>query len=85
MRCFSRPAGAGFDASGAQLCILRWDEALAKAVGMSVRTYQRHASGAARPLNPEQVGEPVLAEILARARPFSGQEAEQWLERPPPA
>jgi putative toxin-antitoxin system antitoxin component (TIGR02293 family) len=64
---------------------LRWDEALAKAVGMSVRTYQRHASGTARPLNPEQSGRTwKLAEILARAAAVFGskEEAEQWLERP---
>jgi putative toxin-antitoxin system antitoxin component (TIGR02293 family) len=67
------------------LVFLRWDEAFAKAVGMSQRTYQRHTSTTSKPLNPEQSGRTwKLAEILARATAVFGskEEAEQWLEQP---
>ena len=64
---------------------LRWDELLAKAIGMSLRTYQRHTAAAAKQLNPEQSGRTwKLAEILARATAVFGskENAEQWLEQP---
>lgn len=64
---------------------LRWDESFSKAIGMSLRTYQRHLSATARPLNQEQSGRTwKLAEILAKATVIFGSrpEAEQWLERP---
>jgi putative toxin-antitoxin system antitoxin component (TIGR02293 family) len=64
--------------------VLRWDEAFAKAVGMSRRTFQRHTPSAGQ-LSPEQSGRTwKLAEILARATAVFGskEEAEQWLERP---
>jgi putative toxin-antitoxin system antitoxin component (TIGR02293 family) len=64
---------------------LRWDESLAKAIGMSLRTYQRRSSSAARQLNPEQSGRTwKFAEILAKATSVFGskEEAEQWLEQP---
>jgi putative toxin-antitoxin system antitoxin component (TIGR02293 family) len=67
------------------LVSLRWDESFAKAVGMSLRTYQRHASAFPKQLNAEQSGRTwKLAEILARATGVLGskEEAEQWLERP---
>jgi putative toxin-antitoxin system antitoxin component (TIGR02293 family) len=67
------------------LVFLRWDDAFAKAIGMSHRTYQRHTSASAKPLNPEQSGRTwKLAEILAKAAAVFGSkaEAEQWLERP---
>jgi putative toxin-antitoxin system antitoxin component (TIGR02293 family) len=67
------------------LVFLRWDDSLAKAVGMSHRTYQRHTAASAGQLNPEQSGRAwKLAEILARAASVLGskEEAEQWLERP---
>lgn len=67
------------------LAFLRWDDSLARAIGMSHRTYQRHASVSAKPLSPEQSGRTwKLAEILAKATSVFGskQEAEQWLERP---
>lgn len=38
------------------LVFLRWDDSFAKAIGMSHRTYQRHASAGAKPLSPEQSG-----------------------------
>ncbi|HEY4857683.1 MAG TPA: antitoxin Xre/MbcA/ParS toxin-binding domain-containing protein [Xanthobacteraceae bacterium] len=34
---------------------LRWDESFAKAVGMSLRTYQRHASTTAKPGNDKPI------------------------------
>lgn len=64
---------------------LRWNDAFAKAVGMSQRTYQRHMAGATKLLSPEQSGRTwKLAEILAKATAVLGSkaEAEQWLERP---
>lgn len=64
---------------------LTWDESLAKAVGMSLRTFQRHASAASKALSPEQSGRTwKLAEILARATAVFGskEDAEQWLEQP---
>ena len=67
------------------LVFLRWDEAFAKAVGMSQRTYQRHTSSTSKSLNAEQSGRTwKLAEILARATAIFGSkdEAEQWLEQP---
>lgn len=65
--------------------ILRWDTAFEKAVGMSLRTYQRHSATAAKPLNLEQTARTwKLAEIVAKATDVFGsqEEAEQWLERP---
>jgi putative toxin-antitoxin system antitoxin component (TIGR02293 family) len=64
---------------------LHWDEAFAKAVGMSLRTYQRHTVATAKQLNPEQSGRTwKLAEILAKATAVFGskEEAEKWLEQP---
>lgn len=46
------------------LVFLRWDDSFAKAIGMSHRTYQRHASAGAKPLSPEQSGQTwKLAEV----------------------
>jgi putative toxin-antitoxin system antitoxin component (TIGR02293 family) len=67
------------------LVTLRWDESFAKAVGMSLRTYQRHSSATTKPLNPEQSARTwKLAEVLARATAVLGSKeaAEQWLEEP---
>jgi putative toxin-antitoxin system antitoxin component (TIGR02293 family) len=64
---------------------LRFDESIAKAIGMSLRTYQRYVSGIAKHLNPQQSGHTwKLAEILAKAMAVFGSKeaAEQWLERP---
>jgi putative toxin-antitoxin system antitoxin component (TIGR02293 family) len=65
--------------------VLHWDAALANAIGMSLRTYQRHISARTKFLSQEQSGRTwKLAEILAKATDVFGtrQEAEQWLERP---
>jgi putative toxin-antitoxin system antitoxin component (TIGR02293 family) len=56
-----------------------------KAVGMSLRTYQRRKGAPPRPLNQEQSGRTwKFAEILSKATAVLGarQEAEDWLERP---
>ena len=67
------------------LVVIGWDNAFAKAVGMSQRTFQRHAAEAGKPLSAEQSGRMwKFAEILARATATLGsqEDAEQWLERP---
>lgn len=58
---------------------------LEKAVGISLRTYQRRKDAPDKPLSPEQSGRTwKFAEILGRATELFGSqaEAEQWLERP---
>jgi len=59
---------------------------LEKAIGMSLRTMQRHKKrGATKPLSQEQSGRTwKFAEILTKATGVLGsqQEAERWLERP---
>ena len=67
------------------LVVLPRDASLQRAVGMSLRTFQRRAAGRTRPLNPEQSGRAwKFAEILAKATTLLGtqEEAEQWLDRP---
>lgn len=67
------------------LLILRKTASLEKAVGMSLRTFQRRRDAPAKPLNQEQSGRTwKFARILAKATAVLGsqQEAEQWLERP---
>jgi putative toxin-antitoxin system antitoxin component (TIGR02293 family) len=64
---------------------LRKPASLEKAVGMSLRTFQRRRDAPAKPLSQEQSGRTwKLAEILAKATAVLGskEEAEQWLERP---
>jgi putative toxin-antitoxin system antitoxin component (TIGR02293 family) len=58
---------------------------LEKAVGMSVRTFQRRRGAPAKPLSQEQSGRTwKFAEVLAKATAVLGSQeaAEQWLERP---
>lgn len=58
---------------------------LERAVGISLRTYQRKKDALDKPLSPEQSGRAwKFAEILARAIEVFGSqdEAEAWLERP---
>ncbi len=58
---------------------------LAKAVGISLRTYQRRKDAPDKPLSPEQSGRTwKFAEILGRAIELFGSQpdAEEWLERP---
>lgn len=67
------------------LVLIDWDEAFAKAVGMSQRTFQRHTAAAGKALSPEQSGRTwKFAEILAKASAIFGakEDAEQWLEQP---
>lgn len=69
----------------AHLAVLRKGDSLEKAVGMSVRTFQRRKDAPSKPLSQEQSGRTwKFAEILAKAADVFGsqEEAEQWLERP---
>lgn len=68
-----------------QLVFIQKTDSLEKAVGMSLRTYQRRKDAPAKPLSQEQSGRAwKFAEILSRATDVLGSqaEAEQWLERP---
>lgn len=68
-----------------RLPMLRDPALLEPAVGMSLRTYQRHMEAPAKPLSREQSGRTwKFAEILAKAIEVLGSqdEAEQWLVRP---
>jgi putative toxin-antitoxin system antitoxin component (TIGR02293 family) len=67
------------------LIILHKTASLEKAVGMSLRTFQRRKDAPQKPLTQEQSGRTwKFAEILAKATALLGsqEEAEQWLERP---
>lgn len=67
------------------LVFLQTTESLEKAVGMSLRTFQRRKDAPAKPLSQEQSGRTwKFAEVLAKATAVFGsqEEAEQWLERP---
>lgn len=60
-------------------------DSLEKAIGISVRTLQRHREAPGKRLSPEQSGRAwKFAEILGRATQLFGSqaEAEAWLERP---
>lgn len=64
---------------------LKRSTSLEKAVGMSLRTFQRRKDAPAKPLGPEQSGRTwKFAEILAKATEVFGsqEEAEEWLDRP---
>jgi len=68
-----------------RLLVIHKTDSLEKAVGMSLRTFQRRRDAPAKPLNREQSGRTwKFAEILAKATDVFGSqgEAEQWLERP---
>ena len=59
--------------------------AMEKAVGISIRTYQRRMEALDKPLSPEQSGRTwKFAELLGRATELFGSqaEAEEWLDRP---
>lgn len=66
--------------------VIRHDPtSLERAVGMSLRTFQRRKGAPEKPLNPEQSGRTwKFAGILAKATAVLGsqEEAERWLERP---
>lgn len=67
------------------LTVLQMTPALERAMGMSLRTFQRRRDAPDRPLSPEQSGRTwTFAAVLARATAvFGSQEAaERWLERP---
>ena len=68
-----------------ELIVLEPTTSLGKAIGMSLRTYQRHSGGKTRPLSAEQSSRTwKFAEILAKATTIFGTqaEAEAWLQRP---
>ena len=65
--------------------VLQKTASLEKAMGMSLRTFQRRGDTPAKPLSKERGGRTwKFAEILARATSLLGsqQEAERWLEQP---
>jgi putative toxin-antitoxin system antitoxin component (TIGR02293 family) len=67
------------------LVVLRKSASLEKAVGMSLRTFQRRMDSPAKRLSKEQSGRTwKFAEILTMATTVFGsqEEAEEWLERP---
>jgi putative toxin-antitoxin system antitoxin component (TIGR02293 family) len=67
------------------LVVLRKTPSLEKAVGMSLRTFQRREGAPGKPLSQEQSGRAwKFAEVLAKATAVFGsqEEAERWLERP---
>ncbi len=67
------------------LGILQRSPSLEKAVGMSLRTFQRRKDTPTKPLSQEQGGRAwKFAEILAKATEVFGSqdEAERWLDRP---
>jgi putative toxin-antitoxin system antitoxin component (TIGR02293 family) len=60
-------------------------DAFERALGLSLRTYQRRKEDGAKPLNREQSGRTwKFAEVLARATDVLGSQAaaETWLDRP---
>ncbi|MBV9785331.1 MAG: DUF2384 domain-containing protein [Acidisphaera sp.] len=64
---------------------LRMDAAMEKALGMSLRTYQRHKEAPVKLLSPEQSGRAwKFAEIFAQAMAVFGSDdaARRWLDRP---
>jgi putative toxin-antitoxin system antitoxin component (TIGR02293 family) len=68
-----------------QLVVLRATDSLERAVGMSMRTFQRRKEATSKPLSQEQSGRAwKFAEILAKATDVLGsqEEAEKWLDRP---
>lgn len=68
-----------------RLVLLHDPVSLEKAIGISVRTFQRRKANPTKLLNQEQSGRTwKFAEILARATAIFGSrtEAEHWLERP---
>jgi len=67
------------------LVVLDKTDSLEKAVGMSLRPFQRRKDAPTKPLSQEQSGRTwKFAEILAKSTQVLGsqEEAEQWLERP---
>ncbi|MBX6743162.1 MAG: DUF2384 domain-containing protein [Acetobacteraceae bacterium] len=68
-----------------RLAVLREPASLEKALGMSLRTVQRHRDAPAKPLGREQSGRVwEFAELFAKATAVFGSkdEAERWMARP---
>ena len=67
------------------LTVLAADASLERAVGMSLRTYQRRKAAPTKPLSPEQSGRAwKFAEVLSLATDVFGaqEDAEAWLAQP---
>jgi putative toxin-antitoxin system antitoxin component (TIGR02293 family) len=67
------------------LTVLEMSAPFERAMGMSLRTFQRRKEAPAKRLSPEQSGRAwKFAEILAKATEVFGsqEEAERWLEHP---
>jgi putative toxin-antitoxin system antitoxin component (TIGR02293 family) len=67
------------------LAVIGRTASLERAVGMSLRTFQRRKDAPSRPLSQEQSARTwKFAEILAKATEVFGsqEEAERWLDRP---
>lgn len=68
-----------------ELVSIEPSKSLEKAIGMSLRTFQRRKAAPSKPLSQEQGSRTwKFAEILARATVVLGsqEEAERWLEQP---
>ncbi|WP_158043603.1 type II RES/Xre toxin-antitoxin system antitoxin [Skermanella pratensis] len=77
--------GRALDHLVGNLLVLKRSNSLERAVGMSLRTFQRRREAPEKPLGQEQSGRAwKFAEILAKATEVFGsqEEAEQWLDRP---
>jgi putative toxin-antitoxin system antitoxin component (TIGR02293 family) len=77
--------GSALDHLIGQLVFIQKTDSLEKAVGMSLRTYQRRKDAPSKLLSQDQSGRTwKFAEILSKATDVFGSqaEAEQWLERP---
>ena len=77
--------GRALDHLFGNLVVLKRSNSLDRAVGMSLRTFQRRRESPEKPLGQEQSGRAwKFAEILAKATEVFGsqEEAEQWLDRP---
>jgi putative toxin-antitoxin system antitoxin component (TIGR02293 family) len=67
------------------LVLIRQDRSFEKAIGMSLRTFQRRKDSPKKPLSPDQSGRTwKFAEIFTKAMTVFGSkdDAEQWLESP---
>lgn len=68
-----------------KMVVIHWTDSLEKAVGMSLRTYQRRKDAPTQSLSQDQSSRTwKFAEILSRATDVFGSQAkaEQWLEEP---
>lgn len=77
--------GQALDHLVGRFTVIQRTPSLERAIGMSLRTFQRRKKAAAKPLTQEQSGRAwKFAAVLAKATEVFGSqnEAELWLERP---